>query len=102
MAPVEYRYERNLIRAGDGVFELFAMGVSDSWRFPIAWAAAGLEPQKHDMVRVELGKAVDLDGPFFARPAIRNAAFTFEVPATEEPRLRGFLLAAARSVGRSP
>jgi hypothetical protein len=50
---------------------------------------------------VQIGTALDPDAPFFASVWFANQAFTFEMPAAEEPRLRAFLEQAARSTGRA-
>jgi hypothetical protein len=97
----EYTYEGQLIRIDDGVLELFSRTVLGSLRLPLAWVSAGLQPQKHDTLLVEIGTANDPSAPFFAPPAIRNAAFNFQIPTSEEARLRGFLEDAARSAERA-
>jgi hypothetical protein len=97
----EYAYEGQLIRVEDGVLELFSRTVLGSLRLPLGWVSARLQPQKHDTLLVEIGTTDDPSAPFFAPPAIRNAAFNFQIPSSEEARLRGFLEDAARSVGRT-
>jgi hypothetical protein len=41
------------------------------------------------------------EAPFYSSPTFREARFNFEIPAAEEAKLRAFLDAAARSVGRA-
>lgn len=98
---LEYVFEGNLMRVEDGVIEQFAQAIAGSYRIPLAWASASLEPRKHDAVRVQIGMATDLAAPFFSSVAFTNPAFTFEVPTSEEMRLREFLQAAAQTAGRA-
>ncbi len=100
MEPLEYRYEGHMLRLADGVLEQFALLVAGSVRTPLAWCCASLEPRKHDVVRVQLGTSTEADAPFYSAPSFVNQAFTFEIPAGEEPRLRAFLDEAARLGGR--
>jgi hypothetical protein len=101
VADAEYEYDGHLLRVEDAVLEQFSRVVLGSERIPLAWLAVGLEPRKHDQVRVEIGMASSPDAPFYSSPAFREARFNFEIPASEEAKLRAFLDAAARSVGRA-
>jgi hypothetical protein len=44
--------------------------------------------------------ATEPEASFFSSVVFTNPAFTLEVPAFEEPRLREFLQEAARAAGR--
>jgi hypothetical protein len=96
----EYVFEGYMLRVEDGVLEQFSRMIAGSYRVPLAWASAQFEQRKHDLVRVQIGTATDQQTPFFSDVAFTNPAFTIEVPSAEEPRLREFLQAAARAVGR--
>jgi hypothetical protein len=96
----DYTFQDHLIRAENGVLEQFARSIVGTVRVPLAWVAAQLEPRKHDMVRVQIGVAAP-DAPLFSDVAYMSPAFTFEIPADEEPRLRAFLTDAAREAGRA-
>ena len=96
----DYTFQDHLIRVENGVIEQFSRTIAGSMRTPMAWAAAQLEARKHDMVRVQIGVASGPDAPFFTDIAFMSTAFTFEIPADEEPRLRAFLADAARAAGR--
>ncbi len=97
---LEYIFAGSLVRVEDGVIEQFARTIAGSYRIPIAWASAQLEPRKHDVVRVQIGMAADPAASFFSSVAFTNPNFTFEVPSSEEMRLREFLQAAAQTAGR--
>jgi hypothetical protein len=97
----DYQYEDHLIRIESGVIEQFSRSIVGSMRTPIAWASVKLEARKHDMVRVQIGVASGPDSPFFSDIDFMSPAFTFEIPAGEEPRLRAFLADAAQAAGRT-
>jgi hypothetical protein len=101
MESSSYEFDGNLLQIGDGVLEQFSRTVLGSKRIPIRWVAVQLEPAKHDAVRVQVGMASNPEAPFYSSPPIVEKAFNFTIPATEEPRLRAFLDAAARSHGRA-
>ena len=102
MEPLEYRCEGHILRVADGILEQFAVHVAGSVRTPLAWCCASLELRKHDVVRVQIGTTMQADASFYSQPSFMNQAFTFEVPAAEEDRLRAFLDEAARLGGRQP
>jgi hypothetical protein len=97
---VDYVFEGYLLRVEDGVIEQFSRAIAGSYRVPLAWASAQFEQRKHDVVRVQIGMATEPEASFFSSVAFTNPAFTLEVPAFEEPRLREFLQEAARAAGR--
>jgi hypothetical protein len=101
MSAIEWAYENHLIRAADGVLEQFARLTVGSHRIPIAWVAAQLEPSKHDQVRVQIGAASNPGAAFYSAPAYVKDAFTFEIPSSEEARLRAFLDGIRAASGRS-
>ncbi len=100
MEPLEYRYEGHILRLADGILEQFALHVAGSVRTPLAWSCASVEVRKHDVVRVQIGTTTQTDAPFYSSPSFMSQAFTFEIPAVEEERLRAFLDEAARLAGR--
>ncbi len=81
--------------------EQFSRAISGSMRIPLVWLAAELETRRHDVVRVKLGTAPDLDCPLFSNVGFTNPAFTFDLPSEEEAGLRSFLETAARDGGRT-
>ena len=97
----DYMFEGYLVRIEDGVPEQFSQAIAGSYRVPLVWASAQFEQRKHDVVRVQIGVAADLQASFFSSVAFTNPAFTMDLPAAEEPRLRAFLEAAARTAARS-
>ena len=99
---LEYLFDGYLLRVEDGVIERFSRAIAGSYRIPLAWASAEFEQRKHDVVRVQIGMTTDPEAPFFSSPAFTNPAFTLEVPSSEEPRLREFLLTAARTRVEAP
>jgi hypothetical protein len=98
---LEYVFEGYLLRVEDGVIEQFSRAIAGSYRVPLAWASAQFEQRKHDAVRVQIGMAADPAASFFSDVAFTNAAFTLDIPSSEERRLREFLQAAARTAGRA-
>lgn len=97
----EYAFGDYLVLVDGGVIEQFARTAATSYRVPVAWAAAEFEQRKHDVVRVRIGVAADPAAAFFSRVAYTNTLFPMEIPGSEEPRLRAFLLGAAREAGRA-
>jgi hypothetical protein len=97
----EYTYGDQLLRVADGVLEQFSMAVAGSLRIPMAWLSVETEPRKHDVIRVQIGKASDPAASIYSSIAFTNPAFSFEIPASEEANLRAFLDWAAEDAGRS-
>jgi hypothetical protein len=91
----------HLLQFADGVLEHFAAHVAGSVRMPAVWTCANLEQRKGDLVRVEIGTTTDPAAPFYSSPMFRSAAFVFDLPAADEPRLRAFLDEVARESGRA-
>ncbi len=80
----------SLLRAEDGVLELFARVVTGSYRIPVGWVAVELEPRKHDMVRVRIGTRT-AGADLYSSPAFMKGEFNFEIAAADESALRAFL-----------
>jgi hypothetical protein len=93
-------YDDTLVRMDDSVIELFRRIVVGSQRIPLVWAGVQLKPKKGDQIHVNVGTSIEPTGPFYKDGIISNGAFNFDVPASEEPRLREFFDEAARRAGR--
>ncbi len=88
MAVLTYTFGDHLIRIDDTV-ERFCRLVVGSFRAPLSWAAVALVPtKKGDQLHIRVGNASSAGGPFDDQDAIFEGAFSFDVPAGEEPALR--------------
>lgn len=95
-------YPDVLVRIDDAVIETFKRVVVGSQRTPLAWAGVQLQPRKGDVIRVSVGTSQDPSDPFYNDHVLGGGGFSFDVPASEEPRLREFFDEAARRAGRPP
>jgi hypothetical protein len=97
-----YTRADTLILMDDQVLEVFRQYVAGSYRIPLTWAAADLAPsRKGDSIRVRIGRASDLGGPFYDPKLISEGAYSFDIPAGDESPLRAFLDEAMRRGGRA-
>jgi len=94
MGELVYTYGGTLVRLDDTVIEVFRQIVTGSQRTPLVWSGADLQPRKGDQLRVTIG--VRQGDAFYCDTVTTDGAFTFDVPASEEPRLRAFLDEAQR------
>lgn len=93
-------FDNTLVLMDDSVVEVFRSLVAGSQRTPLVWAGVQLTPKKGDQIHVNVGTASDATGPFYSDRIISGGAFTFDVPASEETRVREFFDEAARRAGR--
>jgi len=100
MDPMTLTFDNTLVRMDDSVVEVFRQLVVGSQRTPLAWAGVQLKPKKGDQIQVNVGTSSDPTGPFYNDQIISGGAYTFDVPATDEARVREFFDEAARRAGR--
>ena len=93
-------FHDTLVRMDDSVVEVFRSLVVGSMRIPLAWAGVQLTSKKGDQIHVNVGTSSDPTGPFYNDHIISGGAFTFDVPASDETRVREFFDEAARRAGR--
>ncbi len=101
MDPMTLTYDDVLVRIDDTVIEVFHRLVMGSQRTPLAWAAVQLKPKRGDQLNVAIGQSNDPNGPFYTDQVVSTGAFTFDVAASDEAKLRAFFDEAARRGGRS-
>jgi hypothetical protein len=93
-------FDDTLVCLDDSVVEVFRRLVVGSQRTPLAWAGVQLKAKKGDQIHVSVGTSSDPTGHFYNEQILSGGAFTFDVPASEETRLREFFDEAARRAGR--
>jgi hypothetical protein len=95
MDPMTLTFDDTLVCMDDSVVEVFRRLVVGSQRTPLAWAGVQLKPKKGDQIHVNVGTSSDPTGPFYNDQILSGGAFTFDVPASEETRVREFFDEAA-------
>jgi hypothetical protein len=93
-------FDDTLVCMDDSVVEVFRRVVVGSQRTPLVWAGVQLKPKKGDQIHVNVGTSSDPTGPFYNDQILSGGAFTFDVPASAETRVRVFFDEAARRAGR--
>jgi hypothetical protein len=95
MEILEYAYDDMYIRLHDDVIEVFRRGVEGSYRTPLRWAGVEFTPRKNDQFRIGVGQRTDDGKPFYSA-VLGSSRFWFEIPASEQPRVRAFFDEVAR------
>ena len=93
-------YPDVLVRLDDSVIEVFRRLVTGSRRTPLAWAGVQLKPKQGDQIHVSVGTSQEPTDPFYNDHVLGDSAYSFDVAAGEQPRLREFFDEAARRGGR--
>jgi hypothetical protein len=102
MSEAEFAFGGFLLRLDGDVFEMFGHRVLDSVRIPAAWTVVDLEARKGDVIRVRVGIGrEDAAGVYDSKNMVFGGPWSFDMPATEEPRLRAFLAAVDAASGRT-
>ena len=96
-----YHYDDTVLMLDEHLIHCYGRMVTGSRSTPLIWAGAQLKPKHGDKIAVRIGSASETGLPFYNDEVMADLPGVFDIPTSEEPKLRAFLDEAAKRAAAS-